>query len=1347
MAKWNTLIKRTLRYSITSSIIVISSCMVTGVIVFLKADRFKNDLQTIVKYKTGFDFDYSNIKTGFNENYEPYIYLDNLTLDNQQYKSHFKLNKLRLILSLSSVTKLAPIFQQIELDGTKLNIVINHGKIEINNYPIESTDDSNSYIGKLLIQQQNIKITDIDTQLSMPGTPLKKLTIDNNSLILSHQKNGTNIELATDIQNNHLNSTINFVGNDLLDITSWKTGTVKIKSTNKRNYLINLNAQITNGEVDFITGKLDNNDNPINYSKEFKSLTDVSGALDVRKNKENSWDLKLKSINVQSKKKILIDNLNVYGKVTWSNGGTLNVDNFSIDDIGDIVSYFESSIDIHSTGVFSSHISWDKQITNPQNIISQSSLTNLSIKSSDTNIPSINNAYIKLNTNNSKVNGSIALQNSTIKYPSVMFQPITISLNSNLDVNLESASLVNLRNISVKNNDFAINGQISYNLESNIVDAKLMVPFFNLAKAYKYVPVAVGKNAADDFEKNLQGMMQNIKIAAHGSPESFPFINESSSYFTVDGNINNINYLWQDGWPKLLNTNGILKVRNQNVLFTVGKSQIGNLRVHDGTARIPNFVANKSELIVSGSMTNPTEEFMKFGLDTPYKEQVKKATDNISIDGNASTKLTAKVSLNTDDKTTLMGTFTTNKNTINLPKNIQIADFNSAMNFNQDGIQGGNGHGYIYDAPLSINFTENKVTVQITHLAIDKLTHSYPKLDEIINGTTNINLTYDQPEDLAKIKVDLTDTEINAPEPLGKSKDVAASFDTLYDLGKKEITSEYYGLLSSKIKLTESNTIDSANIYLGTRDIDEVQQESGNKINVTVALNNTYFEKWADFAKNIANALHPQDEPHSPKDNESQTVINNIIESNFLNNESQVQQNQDDSIYPIGITWNSNSFWYKNYNLNRGNIKAYIYPNIFLAQMTTPDIEGRFAYTKDDNRLDINMDRVVIAQDSLYTPESTNLTQTFADNESADITPETTVQFESQIALESADANKLVQQETNSNTLNAEESMVTQEDLELSNINESNTSEQSTQFPNVNFRIKNLYLNNYYWGSLDGNAIQQENDLIIDNATLNNNAVSVKFNLINHCFTCSNKDEKFVVFNLHAGFKNFGELITKTGQVGYAKNGIGIADVNGSWSGDLDDFSLNKLTLYSDINLKDGVILKIKPGLFGALMGVVSFSAIDVTNLSHLSMNSLFGQSFAFTDLSADLYLNNGVLNIEKFNLNSEAADITTIGRYYINDQNIDTIMTVEPKIDGTIATTVGIVTLNPFIGGIVYLAEKFLGSPIGGLLTTSYHVEGDVNNPTIKATNIGTQFINNMTKSGVKLLPVNTVSKAQQTN
>ena len=60
------------------------------------------------------------------------------------------------------------------------------------------------------------------------------------------------------------------------------------------------------------------------------------------------------------------------------------------------------------------------------------------------------------------------------------------------------------------------------------------------------------------------------------------------------------------------------------------------------------------------------------------------------------------------------------------------------------------------------------------------------------------------------------------------------------------------------------------------------------------------------------------------------------------------------------MTLNTNAFWLNNYNIVGGELKLQIDPDLINAQITTPDIEGTAEYLVEENKLNLDLQRLIL---------------------------------------------------------------------------------------------------------------------------------------------------------------------------------------------------------------------------------------------------------------------------------------------------------------------------------------------------------------------------------------------------
>jgi uncharacterized protein YhdP len=283
------------------------------------------------------------------------------------------------------------------------------------------------------------------------------------------------------------------------------------------------------------------------------------------------------------------------------------------------------------------------------------------------------------------------------------------------------------------------------------------------------------------------------------------------------------------------------------------------------------------------------------------------------------------------------------------------------------------------------------------------------------------------------------------------------------------------------------------------------------------------------------------------------------------------------------------------------------------------------------------------------------------------------------------------------------------------------STKSHTKVPDMMVRIKNLYVQNHYLGELNALVLQRNKAIYIESASLNNASSKTIFRVINHDI---GESREYTELRLRTQIKDYGATISKLNIGDNLKAGNGVFDMGLKWRGGFTDFGIKKTLGYGQLNIKNGEFTHVNPGLFGTLLGVVSLNTF--TNMRGLNLNTFFGKGFAFNswDMKVDIIFDQA--KVEQLKLVSNAASISSFGTIDLNDNTVDSYLTVQPRLGAAVATTAGVVTLNPFIGAFVYAGEALIGNPVNKALGLSYHITGKVSDPEIVKFDLSDQIQQN---------------------
>ena len=294
--------------------------------------------------------------------------------------------------------------------------------------------------------------------------------------------------------------------------------------------------------------------------------------------------------------------------------------------------------------------------------------------------------------------------------------------------------------------------------------------------------------------------------------------------------------------------------------------------------------------------------------------------------------------------------------------------------------------------------------------------------------------------------------------------------------------------------------------------------------------------------------------------------------------------------------------------------------------------------------------------------------------------------------------------------LNLDKLLVSKENfIDMQNKSRVNLNTTKTNIPDIFVKIKNFYVHNHYFGELNTRLLQRNNNLYIESATLLNFSSKTTFRVIDHRL---GESKEYTELRLRTQIKDYGATINKLNIGDNLKSGNGVFDLGLKWRGGIANFGIKKTLGYATLNIQNGEFTQVNPGLFGTLLGVVSLNSF--TSVGGANLNTFFGKGFAYSSWDMKVGIIRNQLKIENLKLVSDAASISSFGTLNLNNNTVDSYLTVEPRLGTAVATTAGVVTLNPFIGGIVYLGQALIGNPVNKALSLSYHITGDVTAPNI---------------------------------
>lgn len=180
-------------------------------------------------------------------------------------------------------------------------------------------------------------------------------------------------------------------------------------------------------------------------------------------------------------------------------------------------------------------------------------------------------------------------------------------------------------------------------------------------------------------------------------------------------------------------------------------------------------------------------------------------------------------------------------------------------------------------------------------------------------------------------------------------------------------------------------------------------------------------------------------------------------------------------------------------------------------------------------------------------------------------------------------------------------------------------------------------------------------------------------------------DNKNYMQFCNAYAKNLGKGLADWGYGNSIAKGQGEVNFSLAWDGDPTQFELTKLGGAGHIDMRNGVLTDVNPGL-GRVVGLLNIDSIK--RRLQLDFSDVLNKGFTFDKLTADLKLQPGNLNTENVSINSPSARIELAGNANLKTHGVDFVMHVRPKTGASLPVAAAIAAGNPAIGAALWLFD-----------------------------------------------------------
>ena len=1107
------------------------------------------------------------------------------------------------------------------------------------------------------------------------------INLDGSQLNLAYRPN------SDLVLNNHIlanlaktsNTTFNWQ-NLLLSQKTLKLSHLDLSYSDTKHHLaplrlnLTLTSQIHHGAVEFIHATVAAN--PVT-NQDRDDHMDCSGTL-VIESSARGYKIRATNLKLNSASGYLLNGVNIQGNYLPTESSQLKVSNLNFSNLSNLIHYLQLSTNFSLSGTIDSlNLKWRGAITQIHDLSLASRFSDLAISRVESSIPELNHISGQLLATESSGHLSLELKNSQLRYPQQLRHTVLIGqLATVLNWQQESAQLSKLTwtATSIRTKDLQLTSSGSYTRLPESVSVVAQLSRFDLAQLTTYLPKATPAAAVDYLQHSrLKGSLTNGRLNLSGNPQQIPF-QHGGGKLNFSAQLNQVQFKFSPQWGLLSKANGSLKLGNQQLSLHLDSGTLANNTLRPSQITL-NDISNPI-LNIQAQLVGLTANYVSYLQDSPLQPQIPQSLKHVQ--GSSQIDLNLRLPLQQPEQLKLAGSLSLQQNSWHQPP-LALSNINGALKFSQAGLAKSNLSATAFDSKLDLNIFNNHemqlTSADLNYSALMSLVA--PTANQVLYGRAPTQISYNSRTANLLIQSNLYGVTIAAPLPLAKSATESQELQIHMQPGAKntqQITLNYADRVIATASLKPQLQLQQLHLTLGTQqpspDSCLTEYHAAAPITIQANLESIPILEWITMLRKLA----PQSE--APATTAATT-----------------------SLYPIKVALSSNGFWLGNYNLDRGSLNMEIESTGLSAAMETPDIQGEVRYQRESNQVTLKLAKLLFSSSNFQLPESAHSTPQGATS-TADVSPP-----ESAVALDT-----------------------------------------SITLPQINLEIANLYYQNHYLGNLRGNISQESQNrschgvncgpssVYLESGELSNKAALTTFSLSDQCVNCG-ADQETVALLLRSDINNFGLLLKKLDLGDSFSHGTGNLELALNYHGGLNNFNYQKTTAKADLTIANIELTHVKPGFFGALLGVVTlktaFTGVNTlttfATTGKVNMNALFSNNLTFKSLTSTLKVNHSDVTIQNLTMDGGMLKLYTFGHLYLESNTIDSYLTVEPKVSTTVATTIGIVTLNPVLGFVVYFANQLLGNPENKALAVSYHIHGDVESPTMTKTTISNQLIQNV--------------------
>ena len=264
-----------------------------------------------------------------------------------------------------------------------------------------------------------------------------------------------------------------------------------------------------------------------------------------------------------------------------------------------------------------------------------------------------------------------------------------------------------------------------------------------------------------------------------------------------------------------------------------------------------------------------------------------------------------------------------------------------------------------------------------------------------------------------------------------------------------------------------------------------------------------------------------------------------------------------------------------------------------------------------------------------------------------------------------------------------------------------------TSYPALDITANSFTVNKKNFGALELIASPQGNNWNIEKLKLGmpDSTITASGQWNNWVKQGNNQANTFL--NINWAIKNLGKTMQTIGYPDTIKGGEGSISAQLQWPGSPHQFNPKLLNGDLQLDLKNGQVLKVQPGV-GRLLGLLSLQSLP--RRLTLDFRDLFSNGFAFDSINGTAKVSQGVMRSDDFAMSGPAADVTIKGETNLQAETQHLKVKVLPHVSDSLSLAA--LAGGPVVGAVAFIAQKILKDPLNKIASSEYEIIGTWDNP-----------------------------------